>query len=298
MEGITSLNDIFAQHRNWYNYTEEPTLETWMQNQQEMKQTSADFAIRLTQLGERWRNAVEKNIENLHTKVCIRRFSSEAERKQYRNALREFSICVRLALEDIFTKAELNELHPLTRYWLEMEEMPTMVFHTKLSREEAEDVYNKLQGFPVRRMFLEIPFIERYTVFGYKGKDAEGQQSAGNEVEASIPTIHPINNDLGTLENLIYRRALKKGYIRLDGQGHYTKGSETWALIAYMCGRIYCKDRVREDYTIFKGRNFPAAEVKVLFGNTDIANHRDQLERPPKNYSKIEELFNNPEASH
>lgn len=129
--------------------------------------------------------------------------------------------------------------------------------------------------------------------------EAEGQQPAANEDEASIPTIHPINNDLGELENRIYRRALKKGYIRLDGQDHYTKGSATWALIAYMCGRIYCKDRVKGDYTLFKGRNFPAKQVKELFNSVDIANHRDQLkDKPPRNYSKIDELFENPEASH
>ncbi len=278
-----------------------------MQIKQEMAQASADFAIRLTQLGERWRNAVEKNIEKLHTTASVRAVSNKARCERYRDALKEFSICVRLALENIFTKSELNDLHPLTRYWLGTEELRTMVVHTELSKEEAGDVYkNKLQSFPVRRMFLEIPFLGRYTVFGYKGKATdeastpEGQQPAGNEDEASIPTIHPINNDLGALENLIYRRALKKGYIRLDGQDHYTKGSATWALIAYMCGRIYCKDRVKEDYTLFKGRNFPAQQVKELFNGVDIANHRDQLDKdkPPRNYSKIDELFKNPEASH
>lgn len=130
--------------------------------------------------------------------------------------------------------------------------------------------------------------------------EAEGQQPAANEDEASIPTIHPINNDLGAFEKLIYKRAFKKGYIRLDGQDHYTKGSETWALIAYMCGRIYCKDRVKDDGTLFKGRNFPAQQVKELFNGVDIANHRDQLDKdkPPRNYSKIDNLFKNPEASH
>ena len=318
MEGIISLYDIFAQHRNWYDYKEEElTGEVWMQIKQEMAQASADFAIRLTQLGERWRNAVEKNIEKLHTTASVPAVSNKARCERYRDALEQFSICVRLALENIFTESELNDLHPLTRYWLGRGELRTMVVHTELSKEEAGDVYkNELQSFPVRRMFREIPFLGRYTVFGYKGKagdeastpttpqqspkdGAEGQQPAANEDEASIPTIHPINNDLGALENLIYRRALKKGYIRLDGQDHYTKGSAKWALIAYMCGRIYCKDRVKEDYTLFTGRNFPATEVKALFNGKDIANNRYNLhKKPPRNYSQIDELFKNPEASH
>lgn len=173
MEGIISLYDIFAQHRNWYDYKkEELTGEVWMQIKQEMAQASADFAIRLTQLGERWRNAVEKNIEKLHTTASVPAVSNKARCERYRDALKEFSICVRLALENIFTKSELNDLHPLTRYWLGYwpgwNDLRITEVHTGLSRNEADAYINKMQSFPDRRMFREIPFLGRYTVFGCK----------------------------------------------------------------------------------------------------------------------------------
>ena len=168
MEGIISLYDIFAQHRNWYDYKEEElTGEVWMQIKQEMAQASADFAIRLTQLGERWRNTAEKNIEELHTRTCIS-VSNNARCERYRLALKEFSICIRHALRKIFAEAELNELHPLTRYWLGWNDLRTTEVHTGLSGNEADAYINKLQSFPYRRMFREIPFLGRYTVFGYK----------------------------------------------------------------------------------------------------------------------------------
>ena len=119
--------------------------------------------------------------------------------------------------------------------------------------------------------------------------------------EALIPTLYEESTEIGKLEKRIYRLALKKAFIKLDDTGKYIKGSLTWSLIAYMCGRIYCKDRVKEDEfgdkKLFKGRSFPATEIQRIF-NADIATHRDQLKKPPKNYSKIDELFKNPEASH
>ena len=118
---------------------------------------------------------------------------------------------------------------------------------------------------------------------------------------ATILTLYDESNDIGVLERRIYGQALKKGYIKLDSTGKYTKGSITWVLIAYMCGRIYCKDRVSTDEfgdeKLFKGSNFPATKIKTIF-NANIGNHRDQYKEPPKNHYKIDDLFKNPEASH
>ena len=133
----------------------------------------------------------------------------------------------------------------------------------------------------------------------------EGQQPAANVDEASIPTIYDINTVKGSLEKAIYKQALHEGYIRLNGNNTYTNGCITLRLIAYMCGRIYCRDRVKEDENgddeLFKGSNFPAKEVQTLFNGADIANHRDQFKTPPLGHSKIDKLFDNmknKEASH
>lgn len=132
---------------------------------------------------------------------------------------------------------------------------------------------------------------------------AESQHPAINWDDVSIPTIHPIDTDIGAREELTYRRALKLGYIQLDAQNrHYTKGSASWAAIAYMCGRIYCGDNVREnvygDNKLHKADTLPAQQVQELFNGVDIGNHRDQLKNPPRKHNKIDELFKNPEASH
>lgn len=101
-------------------------------------------------------------------------------------------------------------------------------------------------------------------------------------------------------EREVFGNALKKQYMTLHN------GSYKWvlskSLLAYMCGRLYCGDRIREDTNDYnskyiKGSNqMPAREVKALFG-VDVASNRYSIKTPPRNSWKVDELFKRNGAS-
>ena len=94
----------------------------------------------------------------------------------------------------------------------------------------------------------------------------------------------------------VFGKAITKGYITLKTDGTY-EWNKTNRLLAYMCGRLYCGDRVREDTSDYttkykKGRGtLPAKELKKLFG-VDVGKTRDNI-NVPGHYDIIDELFNN-----
>lgn len=122
------------------------------------------------------------------------------------------------------------------------------------------------------------------------------QEQQGIEQTAStIPTINDTDK-----EKLVFGNALQKQYMSLDN-GSY-KWTLTKSLLAYMCGRLYCGDRIKEDdsdysNTYIKGNTqMPAQGVKDLFG-VDVASNRYSIKAPPRNSWKVDELFKSNGAS-
>ncbi len=111
-----------------------------------------------------------------------------------------------------------------------------------------------------------------------------------------IPTINGTNQ-----ERTVFGNALQKEYMSLEN-GCY-RWKESKALLAYMCGRLYCGDRVKEDEVTYKedyikgSTQLPATAVKRLFNGADVANNRYRLNAPPKDHRKVDELFKSTEAN-
>lgn len=107
-------------------------------------------------------------------------------------------------------------------------------------------------------------------------------------------TIQDIPKLRGTRqEKEVFEKALQKELMVLcDGGYKWTKSK---ALLAYMCGRLYCGDRIKEDDNedrhYKKGRQqLPAKELKALF-NENVGGNRDAIKAPPRNYWIIDDLF-------
>lgn len=117
---------------------------------------------------------------------------------------------------------------------------------------------------------------------------AEPQQEERKQAMAEIPTIHDTDK-----EKFIFGNAIKKEYMSLSGSCYKWKLSKS--LLAYMCGRLYCGDRIKEeddDKWLVKGNTqMPKTEVEKLFGGIDVASNRYSLKVPPRNYWKIDGLF-------
>lgn len=114
-------------------------------------------------------------------------------------------------------------------------------------------------------------------------------QQVSQEQKEELPTLN------GTAEELkIFGRAVEKGYMRIEGNGY--KWNLTKSLLAYMCGRLYCRDLVTEDDSDYREtlsknrRQLPANGLKKMFG-VDVANNRNQLKAPPRGYAKIDDLW-------
>lgn len=130
-----------------------------------------------------------------------------------------------------------------------------------------------------------------------KGNTPEPQQEQTEQekITPTIPTIYDADK-----EKLVFGNALQKQYMSLNN------GCYNWiltkSLLAYMCGRLYCGDRIKEDESDYSKKyikgstQMPAQEVKTLFG-VDVASNRYSLKVPPRNSWKVDELFKNNGAS-
>ena len=122
-----------------------------------------------------------------------------------------------------------------------------------------------------------------------ESKEKEPQRGHTEQDAQKIPTLGGYEK-----EELVFRRALAKGYMALDASGHY-EWHKSKSLLAYMLGKIYCEDRVIRDYEgnpyLSKKKNrFPKQRVKELFG-VDVATNRYSLKNNPRGYEDIDALF-------
>jgi len=124
----------------------------------------------------------------------------------------------------------------------------------------------------------------------------EPQQESKGPTASTIPTINDTDK-----EKLVFGNALQKQYMTLNN-GCY-KWTLTKSLLAYMCGRLFCGDKIKEDDSDYskeykKGNTqMPAQEVKALFGGVDVASNRYSIKAPPRNFWKVDALFKNNGAS-
>ena len=124
-----------------------------------------------------------------------------------------------------------------------------------------------------------------------KNSQSEGQQNTPERVVLSGRLDTP-------LARAIFAKAVKAGYMEEDGS-HYRWRKGTKALLAYMCGRIYCGDVPeyseldRKSFWKFGNGLFPDAELNALFEQTGIGqsrqNRRDMA--VPTNAEDIDKLF-------
>lgn len=117
---------------------------------------------------------------------------------------------------------------------------------------------------------------------------------ASNEAERVILTER-LDTELA---RKIFARAIEAGFMEENG-AHY-KWKLSKALLAYMCGRIYCGDKPEysdsDEKSFWKYGSsgfFPDAELSALFGQSELGQsrqNRKDLAVPQKSH-KIDKLF-------
>ena len=131
-------------------------------------------------------------------------------------------------------------------------------------------------------------------------KDKQMVQTKNSQSERQdMPEKVVFSGRLDTpLARTVFAKAVEAGYMEEDGS-HYRWRKGTKALLAYMCGRIYCGDVPeyseldRKSFWKFGNGLFPDAELNTLFEQTGIGqsrqNRRDMA--VPTNAEDIDKLF-------
>ena len=133
-----------------------------------------------------------------------------------------------------------------------------------------------------------------------KGKNKQMVQTKNSQSEGqNMPEKVVLSGRLDTpIARAVFAKAVEAGYMEDDGY-HYRWKKGTKALLAYMCGRIYCGDAPeyseldRKSFWKFGNGLFPDAELNALFEQTGIGqsrqNRRDMA--VPSNAGDVDKLF-------
>lgn len=119
------------------------------------------------------------------------------------------------------------------------------------------------------------------------------------EVEGDIQEGVSITGKLDTpLAKIMFAKAIEKGFMTESGRHYQWNEKESKALLAYMCGRIYCGDMPEhhDDYDIWKiGRvkSFPDTALNELFQEKELARSRSTRinHTTPYNSTVIDEMI-------
>ncbi len=123
-----------------------------------------------------------------------------------------------------------------------------------------------------------------------EAKEPQQGEQRPQEQPKDIPTLMHIDR-----ERLVFGSAIEKGFMyENNGKYHWNMAKN---LLAYMCGKLYCGDRVMEDKNTYNlklkktGRRLQANALKELFEGFDVANNRNAMNEPPTGYEQIDALF-------
>lgn len=131
-------------------------------------------------------------------------------------------------------------------------------------------------------------------------KDKQTVQTKNSQAEGQdMPEKVVLSGRLDTpLARTVFAKAIEAGYMEEDSS-HYRWRKGTKALLAYMCGRIYCGDMPeyseldRRSFWKFGNGLFPDTELNALFEQTGIGqsrqNRRDMA--VPSNAGDVDKLF-------
>ena len=125
--------------------------------------------------------------------------------------------------------------------------------------------------------------------------EEELPQPEQEEVDEHVELQGRLNTPLA---RQVFARAIEKGL--MEEVGNHYEWNESKALLAYMCGRIYCGDypkySAREVKSYWKpGRTefFPESDLNALFQETALGQSRQNRkgEAVPMGSKKVDELF-------
>lgn len=138
---------------------------------------------------------------------------------------------------------------------------------------------------------------------GYLPPDkGTAEESTDRDIKTLLQTLETLlqqyssdNNDLNTdRAKKVFGKAIEKRLIVVFD--NVLKWKKSNALLAFLCGIIYCgdtqyQDRVTKYWMVKRGSTlFPNVELCALFGVINLGQSRTQLNRLPKGYEEVLKL--------
>ena len=175
----------------------------------------------------------------------------------------------------------------------------TFLYEVKSAIEHYYSVDFEKQSIQVRALFMcgrdIFPKPQQDTSEPQQGQiTPEGNEQAP-DTTPEPPQVPTINNT--DRERWVYGSALKKDYM-IKNENNTYKWKKDKVLLAYMCGRLYCDDRVISNGTQYVRGNkrLPNQELNTLFNistKKGIGGNRDNIKEhdPPKDYNLINDIF-------
>lgn len=300
-----SLFDIFnsQRHANWMEFYEV----------EEMRQEAALYADSLLPLADRWKRAVEDDVNRIATKEPPHLHFNQKRVRKYHLGVWCFLSKVAAAL--INHGFDIGELDRVTQWRLGQQGRGTKITES-LSMDEAKQLYKQLkkQGFIVH-CFRELCTNE-YTVLSYKVEASQTMLPQGETPpppparEPKAETPQPLHTDLpsGVLTTVldtfqarrVFGKAISKGYMtycngNFDWKGVTDRGRNVQ--LAYLCGKIYCYQYTAQGHTAKNtGNEFPESELYSTFWIPNLQQSLFQFyDRPAQKrqkwIDKLDELF-------
>lgn len=134
----------------------------------------------------------------------------------------------------------------------------------------------------------------------YEIKKQEKRNTSNQIPQKGINLPEELNTDEA---KKIFSKAVKAGLMQPLSNGSGYQWNRSNAMLAYLCGKIYCGDRIKQDmvskeWMLKRGETFfPETALMSFFVNKErqaiknLGQSRIQMQRPPKGYKDIDRLF-------
>lgn len=277
-----TLYDIFYQHR-WHEHPKD----TYHEVMTEMEACAFDYAKDIKDVGDKWKWVIENETRELCRPNHYSFFLSGEKKKWHDTVVSDFLAYIRKALE---------------HYAMDIKELPRNI----------QALYGTYFGKLKAPKPQQKPSESTGGQMAGNGNETRPEPTAKPVIKESLPTIYA-DEDTKNLEQRVYYNAILNNWIKVsdDNKAYIWERKNPVKLLAYMCGRLYCGDIVKDDKTakpddfgdypkkLYKGARMEhTKEIKILFSGIDVANNRYQLkDTPPDNYWKIDKLFEVDETS-
>lgn len=181
-------------------------------------------------------------------------------------------------------------------------------YKERFGRELAEQAENLIEWLTIELGGLMHQLLKAGKKYGLTNPyEEEWQNELRGTFEQTDNTGQKPTSNSSDLENMLPKQLKTDEAIKVFGKAitaklmELDKGRLKWtksnALLAYLCGILYCgdtksQDTITKEFVIKRGSTFfPESALCTLFGVMNLGQSRIQLEHLPRGYEAVDKLF-------